>query len=163
MRNLIYLRVEVPLLMLCVSFPFEFAWCSSLKFCNSSDDFIKLFFRYLQPCPEVREFREDQCAAFNHIPYDGTIYKWYPHYDEDNPCALTCKGNNPTIRETNVNEEDISTSSDTGMMMLMHPNTGNSYNSHGIVVVRLADKVQDGTRCRRGSLDMCIDGICQVS
>lgn len=27
----------------------------------------------------------------------------------------------------------------------------------------LAPKVQDGTRCRPGSLDMCIDGRCQVN
>lgn len=31
------------------------------------------------------------------------------------------------------------------------------------VVVQLAPRVQDGTRCRIGSLDMCIQGKCQVS
>lgn len=31
------------------------------------------------------------------------------------------------------------------------------------VVVQLSDRVQDGTRCRPGSLDMCIQGKCQVS
>lgn len=30
-------------------------------------------------------------------------------------------------------------------------------------VEMLASTVQDGTRCRPGSLDMCIDGRCQVS
>lgn len=31
------------------------------------------------------------------------------------------------------------------------------------VVVQLAARVQDGTGCRIGSLDMCIQGKCQVS
>lgn len=31
------------------------------------------------------------------------------------------------------------------------------------VIVQLANRVQDGTRCRIGSLDMCIQGKCQVS
>lgn len=30
------------------------------------------------------------------------------------------------------------------------------------VIVQLSNRVQDGTRCRIGSLDMCIQGICQV-
>lgn len=32
-----------------------------------------------------------------------------------------------------------------------------------IVVVQLSNRVQDGTRCRMGSLDMCIQGKCQVN
>lgn len=31
------------------------------------------------------------------------------------------------------------------------------------VIVQLTNRVQDGTRCRSGSLDMCIKGKCQVS
>lgn len=31
------------------------------------------------------------------------------------------------------------------------------------VVVQLSPRVLDGTRCRSGSLDMCIQGKCQVS
>lgn len=30
------------------------------------------------------------------------------------------------------------------------------------VIVQLSKRVQDGTRCRPGSLDMCIQGKCQV-
>lgn len=30
------------------------------------------------------------------------------------------------------------------------------------VIVQLSNRVQDGTRCRMGSLDMCIQGKCQV-
>lgn len=32
-----------------------------------------------------------------------------------------------------------------------------------IVIVQLAARVQDATRCRTGSLDMCIQGKCQVN
>lgn len=35
------------------------------------------------------------------------------------------------------------------------------YDDH--VIVQLSARVQDGTRCRTGSLDMCIQGKCQVS
>ena len=31
------------------------------------------------------------------------------------------------------------------------------------VIVQLSNRVQDGTRCRPGSLDMCIQGKCQVT
>lgn len=31
-----------------------------------------------------------------------------------------------------------------------------------IVIVQLSNRVMDGTRCRTGSLDMCIQGKCQV-
>lgn len=31
------------------------------------------------------------------------------------------------------------------------------------VIVQLSAHVQDGTRCRSGSLDMCIQGKCQVN
>lgn len=34
--------------------------------------------------------------------------------------------------------------------------------SHTGVIAQLATSVRDGTRCRPGSLDMCIDGKCQV-
>lgn len=82
----------------------------------------------------------DQCSAFNQVPYDGILYKWYPHYDDDNPCTLTCEGKPQT-----------------------DPIENGGRSGETLIVVRLADKVQDGTRCRPGSLDMCIDGKCQVS
>lgn len=31
------------------------------------------------------------------------------------------------------------------------------------VIVQLSNRVLDGTRCRSGSLDMCIQGKCQVN
>lgn len=89
----------------------------------------------LQPCPESGEFREQQCAAYNDVPYEGEALTWTTHQDDSEPCALTCRGR--PVDEPLTQEEPI--------------------------VVQLAPKVQDGTRCRPGSLDMCIDGKCQVS
>jgi len=89
----------------------------------------------LQPCPESGEFREQQCAAYNDVPYEGEVLIWTAHQDDSEPCALTCRGR--PSGEPLTQEEPI--------------------------VVQLAPKVQDGTRCRPGSLDMCIDGKCQVS
>lgn len=45
----------------------------------------------MQACPELIDFRARQCAAFDDVPYDGTLYKWTPHYDYLEPCALTCR------------------------------------------------------------------------
>lgn len=88
----------------------------------------------LQPCPESGDFREQQCSAYNEVPYEGTLLLWTPHHDDSEPCALTCRGR--PAGEPLTQEEPI--------------------------VVQLAPKVQDGTRCRPGSLDMCINGKCQV-
>jgi hypothetical protein len=89
----------------------------------------------LQPCPESGEFREQQCAAYNDVPYEAALLIWTAHHDDSEPCALTCRGR--PADEPLTQEEPI--------------------------VVQLAPKVQDGTRCRPGSLDMCINGKCQVS
>lgn len=45
----------------------------------------------MQPCPDQQDFRARQCVAYNDVPYDGTLYKWTPHYDYVEPCALTCR------------------------------------------------------------------------
>lgn len=49
------------------------------------------FIYSLQPCPEQQDFRAHQCAAFDEVPYDGVLFKWTPHYDYSEPCALTCR------------------------------------------------------------------------
>ncbi|CAG9837953.1 unnamed protein product [Diabrotica balteata] len=87
------------------------------------------------PCPDSHEFREDQCAAYNTIPLNGLLYEWVPHYTDDGPCALTCKGKPIDQEET---DDDFV-----------------------MIVETLSKRVRDGTRCRPGSLDMCIDGKCQ--
>ena len=45
----------------------------------------------LQPCPDPQDFRAHQCSAYDEVPYDGVLYKWTPHYDYNEPCALTCR------------------------------------------------------------------------
>lgn len=40
--------------------------------------------------------------------------------------------------------------------------TGTATDEEPSVIVQLSNRVQDGTRCRIGSLDMCIQGKCQV-
>ncbi|XP_054082608.1 ADAMTS-like protein 1 isoform X4 [Zeugodacus cucurbitae] len=100
----------------------------------------------MQPCPEQQDFRARQCAAYNDVPYDGTLYTWTPHYDYVEPCALTCRG-----RPAHLHLGDSASSE--GVEDPEH------YDDH--VIVQLSARVQDGTRCRTGSLDMCIQGKCQ--
>jgi hypothetical protein len=45
----------------------------------------------MQPCPEVQDFRAQQCSAYDDVPYDGALFKWSPHYDYAEPCAVTCR------------------------------------------------------------------------
>ncbi|ERL85531.1 hypothetical protein D910_02950 [Dendroctonus ponderosae] len=88
-----------------------------------------------QPCPDtLQDFRDEQCAAFDKVPYEGALYRWQPFYNDDDPCALTCKG-----RPQEGHVEDL------------------------LIVATLKKKVHDGTRCRPGSLDMCIAGFCQFN
>ncbi|XP_016964049.1 protein madd-4 isoform X2 [Drosophila biarmipes] len=103
----------------------------------------------MQPCPEQQDFRSSQCAAYNDVPYDGTLYKWTPHYDYVEPCALTCRGHPAHL------VEDISRETGGG-----NPEEAEHYDEQS-VIVQLSARVQDGTRCRSGSLDMCIQGKCQ--
>ncbi|XP_002067202.3 protein madd-4 isoform X1 [Drosophila willistoni] len=103
----------------------------------------------MQPCPEQQDFRSNQCAAYNDVPYDGTLYKWTPHYDYVEPCALTCRGHPAHLTE------DISRETAAG-----NAEETEHYDEQS-VIVQLSARVQDGTRCRSGSLDMCIQGKCQ--
>ncbi|KAL0860685.1 hypothetical protein ABMA27_010029 [Loxostege sticticalis] len=87
-------------------------------------------------------WREQQCSAHDNTPYGGELFHWTAHRDDAEPCALTCRGTpqhsgqspEPTVA---LDEDDR------------------------VVVAVLAARVSDGTRCRPGSLDMCIDGRCQ--
>ncbi|XP_069673465.1 papilin isoform X4 [Periplaneta americana] len=45
----------------------------------------------IQDCPEVStEFRAEQCAEFNAIPFEGRYYKWVPYTKAPNSCELNC-------------------------------------------------------------------------
>lgn len=111
----------------------------------------------LQPCEIPSNYRAEQCEAFNNVPYGGRLLKWYPYYDSTRLCSLICRGeqslddisNKPEKLpgRTQSSEEEYSTSID----------------SEETVIVQLAEKVKDGTRCRPESLDICIGATCIVS
>ncbi|XP_048830375.1 papilin isoform X3 [Brienomyrus brachyistius] len=45
----------------------------------------------IQDCPEgSRDFREEQCAHFDGMDFQGKHYKWLPYYGGENPCELNC-------------------------------------------------------------------------
>ncbi|GAB6031210.1 hypothetical protein CHUAL_009029 [Chamberlinius hualienensis] len=98
--------------------------CDSSQGCRG-DNNIMYQICNMQPCPEISDFRAQQCAAYNSFKYHGDNYEWEPHYDSQDPCSLTCraKGHN--------------------------------------IIAQLYPTVRDGTRCREGSLDMCIGGKCK--
>ncbi|XP_072946588.1 protein madd-4 [Epargyreus clarus] len=120
--------------------------CSSPAGCRGEPVRYKIC--NMQPCRgnisllEEDIWREQQCSAHDNTPYGGELFHWRAHRDDAEPCALTCRGTpqhsgqrpEPTV---SLDEEDR------------------------VVVAVLAARVSDGTRCRPGSLDMCIDGRCQ--
>lgn len=107
-------------------------------------------------CPDMQDFRARQCSAFDDQPYDGQLYKWHPHYDYADPCALTCRGQTSHYPA----DEPAATGQQTSAVSDQH---NQSDEAEPVVVAQLAKRVQDGTRCRPGSLDICIQGKCQVS
>ncbi|XP_073996019.1 proteoglycan-like sulfated glycoprotein papilin isoform X4 [Rhodnius prolixus] len=44
----------------------------------------------IQECPEGSDFRAEQCAAYNNIPFEGITYDWLPYTKAINKCALNC-------------------------------------------------------------------------
>ncbi|XP_038637686.1 papilin isoform X1 [Scyliorhinus canicula] len=45
----------------------------------------------IQDCPEgSRDFREEQCSAFDGTDFQGKRYKWLPYYGASNKCELNC-------------------------------------------------------------------------
>ncbi|XP_072106015.1 papilin-like [Mobula birostris] len=45
----------------------------------------------VQDCPEgSRDFREEQCSAFDGTEFQGKRYKWLPYYGASNKCELNC-------------------------------------------------------------------------
>lgn len=129
-----------------------------LRTCNAQQgckgDTIRYKICNMQPCPDQQDFRKLQCSAYDTVPYDGALFTWKPHYDYSEPCALACRGW-PT---TQVSDETVAE--------VAQAESGDSIYSTDedpSVVVQLSDRVQDGTRCRPGSLDMCIQGRCQVN
>ncbi|XP_054258197.1 papilin isoform X2 [Macrosteles quadrilineatus] len=45
----------------------------------------------IQDCPEGSvDFRAEQCAAFNNVPFDDVYYSWIPYTKAPNKCELNC-------------------------------------------------------------------------
>lgn len=78
--------------------------------------------------------------------------KWIPHYAEAEPCTLTCRG-----RPVQPLHDSAAAIGD------LQSQSISPVEDDDVIVVQLAPKVQDGTRCRPGSLDMCINAKCEVS
>ncbi|KAG9347311.1 hypothetical protein JZ751_004878 [Albula glossodonta] len=80
----------------------------------------------VQDCPMgSRDFREEQCAQFDTMDFQGARYRWLPYYGAENPCELNCA-----------------------------PRGENFFFRHRASVV-------DGTPCRPGSADICVEGMCR--
>ncbi|CAH1111392.1 unnamed protein product, partial [Psylliodes chrysocephalus] len=43
-----------------------------------------------QDCPDQADFRSQQCADHNAIPFEGALYEWVPYTKAPNPCELNC-------------------------------------------------------------------------
>ncbi|XP_032522102.2 protein madd-4 isoform X1 [Danaus plexippus] len=120
--------------------------CSSPAGCRGEPVRYKIC--NMQPCRgnvsllEEDIWREQECSSHDNTPYGGELFHWRSHRDDDEPCALTCRG---TPQHSGQSPEPT--------MALDE--------EERVVVAVLAARVSDGTRCRPGSLDMCIDGRCQ--
>ncbi|XP_076267689.1 thrombospondin type 1 domain containing lonely heart isoform X2 [Rhynchophorus ferrugineus] len=44
-----------------------------------------------QDCPGDRDFRYEQCAAFNNRPFKGKLFNWEPFYQAQTECILNCR------------------------------------------------------------------------
>ncbi|XP_027848870.1 papilin isoform X1 [Aphis gossypii] len=45
----------------------------------------------IQECPQKSlDFRLEQCAAFNRVPFEGLTYEWVPYTKAPNKCELNC-------------------------------------------------------------------------
>ncbi|KAG5675419.1 hypothetical protein PVAND_005325 [Polypedilum vanderplanki] len=123
---------------------FQLRRCHSPQGCKGESVRYKIC--NMQACPDQQDFRAQQCAAYNDVPYDGALFNWTPHYDYSEPCALTCRGRPEHLRDEKKSEEHDSLDEES---------------EEASVIVQLSNRVQDGTRCRPGSLDICIQGKCQ--
>lgn len=118
-------------------------------------------FLWFQSCEKTGDFRAAQCAAFNNVPYSGQLLKWYPHYDPARPCALICRGEQALENGIRRLRQEVSSSDE---KTVPHDAADSlQFDSDETIVVQLADKVEDGTRCYAEGMDVCIGGECMVS
>ncbi|CAD1468426.1 unnamed protein product, partial [Heterotrigona itama] len=109
-----------------------------------------------KPCENPNDFRAEQCAVFDDVPYSGQLLKWYPHYDPTRPCALICRGEQSLENTGSRLRQETSVEK-----TLPHDATDAlQLDSEETIVVQLADKVEDGTKCYADNMDVCIGGEC---
>ncbi|XP_046490682.1 protein madd-4 isoform X2 [Neodiprion pinetum] len=111
----------------------------------------------VEPCQKQDEggsdFRAEQCSAFDEVPYSGNLLKWTPHHDPSRPCSLICRGEQRR-------DEDPGDMIIGDKILQRDDNVLQESEPDDFVVVQLAEKVVDGTRCRAGTSDVCINGEC---
>ncbi|XP_038072941.1 thrombospondin type-1 domain-containing protein 4-like [Patiria miniata] len=44
-----------------------------------------------EPCPDDKDFRQEQCGSHNNVPFMGKLYQWKSIEKEPNLCELNCK------------------------------------------------------------------------
>lgn len=121
----------------------------------------------LQACEIPTDFRAEQCSAFDDVPYQGKLLKWYPYDDPTKPCSLICHGVSSRSSTLSTRDYDSSHQDDKNNKLTSEEesieDSFTELDTDDSIVVQLADKVQDGTRCHTDSLDICIGGTCLVS
>ncbi|XP_015429195.1 PREDICTED: ADAMTS-like protein 3 [Dufourea novaeangliae] len=108
------------------------------------------------PCEKPSDFRAEQCAAYDDVPYSGQLVKWYPHYDPAKPCALICRGEQSVENTGNRFRQDTSVEK----MLPSDATEALQLDSDETIVVQLAEKVEDGTKCYTEGTEVCIAGEC---
>ncbi|XP_043590534.1 protein madd-4-like isoform X2 [Bombus pyrosoma] len=120
------------------------SWSTKYKICNP------------EPCENPNDFRAEQCAVFDDVPYSGQLLKWYPHYDPSRPCALICRGEQSLENTGSRLRQEMSVEK----TLPRDATDALQLDSEETIVVQLADKVEDGTKCYADSMDVCISGEC---
>ncbi|XP_076658795.1 ADAMTS-like no long nerve cord isoform X2 [Halictus rubicundus] len=119
-------------------------WSTKYKVCNP------------EPCEKPSDIRAEQCAAYDDVPYSGQLLKWYPHYDPTRPCALICRGEQ-SLENTGSRLKQETSAEKT---LPRDATEALQLDSDETIVVQLADKVEDGTKCYTDGTDVCIAGQC---
>ncbi|XP_044591841.1 protein madd-4 isoform X1 [Cotesia glomerata] len=119
-----------------------------------------------QACEIPTDFRAEQCSAFDDIPYRGKLLKWYPYDDPTKPCSLICHGVSSRSSTLSTRDYDSSHQDDKNNKLTSEEeiieDSFTELDTDDSIVVQLADKVQDGTRCHTDSFDICIGGTCLI-
>ncbi|KAJ8683333.1 hypothetical protein QAD02_019125, partial [Eretmocerus hayati] len=130
-------------------------WNIKYKVCN------------VQPCDKPIDHRTEQCSNFDNVPYDEQLLKWYPYYDPSRPCALICRGvsrNSKNSDGSNDRNNNVIATSGGKSSSSEHNRAEKvsleDYESAEGIVVQLAEKVEDGTKCYPDTQDVCVNGEC---